>query len=171
MRITIPFLPMVVEGQFSLKARWRPLPPFRFSLRSFVIAVAVAGLFASLCAQAVRLERASRYHADQAFQLTLRRFPNGPPFSLPNRTAPNYHFFVSEGATPLEKWHRKKAVEYTHAGNRLITPLIGVTILMVALSTLAVIGWVVHALLRPAFAPTADEPSRPLAGTRVGEAG
>jgi hypothetical protein len=173
-RINIPFLPMLVEVRsqpISAKPRWRPLTPFRFSLRGLVLAVAVAGLYLSLCAHLVQLNRASLYHAEQAFQLSLSRYPNRSPFPAGTKPPGKFRVMVPPGATPLELWHREISIEYVAAIKRLFPVVIGLFITFVFLGAVVALGRIIYALFRRSFAPAADEQSLRLRGTLAEEAG
>jgi hypothetical protein len=164
-RIHIPLLPMLVEFRsqpISVKPRWRPLTPFRFSLRGLMLAVVVAGLFLSLCAYLVRLNSESLYHAEQAYQSSLSRYPNRFPFP-PGTTLPRTwkgRVIVPPGAPPLEIWHRKMSMGYTAEFQRILPFVSGLFIAFVSLGAVAALGRVIHALFRRSFSPSTDELSR-----------
>jgi hypothetical protein len=55
-QFNVPLLPIVVEAQ------WRPLRPFRFSLRGLLLAVSVAAVFFAVCAYLGRANQAIQFH-------------------------------------------------------------------------------------------------------------
>jgi hypothetical protein len=175
-RIKIPLIPLLVEVRSQpiyVKPCWRPLTPFRFSLRGLVLAVVIAGLYFGLCAHLVRLNSASLYHAEQAHQSSLSRYPNRSPFP-PGTTLPRAwkgRVMVPPGAPPLETWHREMSMGYTAAIGRLFPLVSGLFIAFISLGALAALGRVIHALFWRSLAPTADEPTLVPVGTLVEEVG
>jgi hypothetical protein len=164
-RINITLLPMLVEFRshpISVRACSRPLTPFRFSLRGLMLAVVVAGLFLSLCAHLVRLNWASLYHAEQAYQSSLSRYPNRSPFP-PGATPPRAwkgRVMVPPGAPPLEIWHSKMSMGYTDEIRRILPFVSGLFVAFVSLGAVAALGRVIQALFRRSFSPSTDELSR-----------
>jgi hypothetical protein len=167
---------MLVEVRsypISVKLRWRPLTPFRFSLRGLMLAVVIAGLYFSLCAYLVRLNSASLYHAEQAYQSSLSRYPNRSPFPAGTKLPRVWkgRTMVPPGAPPLETWHRDMSIRYTADIQRLFPLVSGLFITFVFLGAVATLGRGIHALLRRSFDPTTDEPSLHLVGKLVEKAG
>jgi hypothetical protein len=165
---------MVVEIRshpIAVKPRWRSLTPFRFSLRGLMLAVVVGGLYFSLCAHLVRLNSASLYHVEQAYQSSLSRYPNRSPFP-PGTTLPQAwkgRVMVPPGAPPLETWHREMSQGYTADLQRLFPLVSGLFITFVFLGAVAALGRGIHALFRRSFVSTTDEPSPRPVETLVGE--
>jgi hypothetical protein len=175
-RINIPLLPMRVDVRshpISVKPCWRPLTPFRFSLRGLMLAVVVAGLYCSLCAHLVRHNSASLYHAEQAYQSSLSRYPNRSHL-LAGTTLPREWkggVMVPRGSPPVETRHRMKSIGYTADIKRLFPLVSGFSITFVSLGALAALGRVIHAWFRASVAPTTDELSLSPVGTVVERAG
>jgi hypothetical protein len=138
-----------------------------------MLAMVVAGLYFSLCAYLVRLNSASLYHAEQAYQSSLSRYPNRSPFPTGTTLPPAWkgRVMVPPGAPPLETWHSEMSIGYTADFQRLFPLVWGLFITFVALGAVVALGRAIHALFRRFFAPTIDEPSLRPVGTLVEEAG
>jgi hypothetical protein len=129
-RINIPLVPILVE------VRWRPLQPFRFSLRGLMIMVGVAALFFSLCAYLGQLNRAANYHAEQAFKASFDRTKSRP-----------------YGPTPLEDWHWKMVDEYRAIFYPVEFIVFLLVVTFVSLVIVAILGRVLHWWHRRSVAP------------------
>ncbi len=139
-RINIPLIPVYIE------IRWRPLGPFRFSMRSLMLAVAIAGLFFSLWAYSVRLRTVGSYHAQQSVLATEIR-SESPPYGL----------------TPLVNWHVKMSHHYHDAASRIEWIMAISLLTLVAMGVVAVLVRVFQNVV-PATsrsAPGMSTPPRP----------
>jgi len=125
-RIDIPLFP------FRAEVYWRPLRPFRFSLRALMVTVVVAALLLALGVQLGRLTRAGNYHAEQAKTALMGRTP-GPP-----------------GAVSLWRWHSARSFEYRAAAERVDFALFVAVVATVSLVVLAGLGRLIHRRSRPA---------------------
>ncbi len=134
--------------------------PFQFSLRGLLLAVVVAGLYFSLCAYLVRLNSSSLYHAEQAYESSLDRYPNRSPFSPGTTLLPEWKgaVWVPPGAPPLETWHREMAIGYTADFQRLFPLVLGLFLTFAFLGAVVALGRAIQALFRRSFAQTTDEP-------------
>src|SRR4051794_16265525 len=154
---------MLVEVRshsIPVRPRWRPLRPFRFTLRRLMLAVIIAGLYFALCAHLVQLNSASLYHAEQAYQSSLSRYPNRSYFSPGTELPPDWKGAVPvpPGAPPEETWHQEMSVSYTAAIRRLWPLVSGLFIGFVSIGTVTALGRGIHALFRHSFAPATEEP-------------
>jgi hypothetical protein len=136
-----------------------------------MVAVVVVGLYFGLCAHLVRLNSASLYHAEQAYQSSLSRYPNRSPFP-PGTTLPRSgtgRVMIPPGAGPLETWHWEMSRSYVAEIQRLFPLVSGLFISLVSLGAVAALGRLIHALFRRSYAPTTDAPSLHPVGTRIEE--
>lgn len=146
MRIAIPLLPILVE------VRWRPLRPFRVSIRALMLTVLLAGLVFSLVNELRRLGRAASDHTAQMLKANADR-PKSPPY----------------GPTPLERWHAMKAMESRAAHERLDLLLFILLLASASLGVVAALGRALDGLSRRWVVPSGDEPSGRPATATVGE--
>jgi hypothetical protein len=134
--INMPFLPIRIEAG---EVRWRPLPPIRLrlTLLGLTLVVAIAAMFLSVGAEAVRLRNHGSYHAIETQKAANNR-PPGPPF----------------GHTPLEDWHFSMA-KYYHSAAEREEAILGVMLKQLeALGTVALLGRIVNQLFwRPSLPP------------------
>ncbi len=135
MRINIPLLPVCIE------VRWRSLPPLRlrFTLLGLILLVAIAALFLSVGAEAVRFRNLGSYHAIERQKAANNR-PPGPPF----------------GHTPLEDWHFRMSKDYHSAAERKEVILDVMLKLLVMLGMVAALGRVIHWLFRRPVLPSRE---------------
>jgi hypothetical protein len=129
-RINMPLIPVYIE------VRWRPLRPFRFTLRSLMLAVAITGLFSSLLAYSVRLRTVGSYHAQQSVLVTPVR-SESPPYGL----------------TPLVNRHLKMSHHYHDAASRIEWVMGIISLTLIALGVVAALGRVFYMLYRRSVIP------------------
>jgi hypothetical protein len=137
LRIDIPLLPIFVE------VRWRPLRPFRVSIRGLMLTVIMAGLFFSLVAENHRLDRAVKYHGRRTIDQNKQWRP--PPY----------------GPTSLENWHLMKMTEYRAAHDRVDFIVFVLVMATASLGVVAALGRILHWFFRRSFTPPKDELSPP----------
>jgi hypothetical protein len=131
-RFNILLLPIQVGLKLHMDAHWRPLRPFRFSVRVMMLVVALTGAFCGLWvwfqAYQMRLARAINYHGDQAFDPFLPGADNRP-------------------------WHARMYNEY-HAAflrNDMIATTFMVVLTLIILA--AIVGRVMNGLCRRSHVP------------------
>jgi hypothetical protein len=109
------------------------LPPLRlrFTLLRLILVVAIAALFLSVGAEAVRFHNLGSYHAIETQKAANNR-PPGRPF----------------GHTSLENWHFRMSKNYHSAAERKEAILDVMLKLLVTLKIVATLGRVIHWLFR-----------------------
>jgi hypothetical protein len=144
MCLNIPLLPIQIDVRVHLGARFRPLPPFRFSIRILMLVVAITAISCSLWVwfqtYQGRLARANNYHAEQAFDPFLPGVADRP-------------------------WHARMYHEYHAALIR--NAMIAKTLLSILLIfvTAFIIGRMMHWLYQRSHAPHPVRSSDTLEGT------
>ena len=135
MPINIPLLPICIEAG---EVRWRSLPllRLRFTLLGFILVVAIAALFLTVGAEAVRLRNLGSYHAIETQKAANHR-PPGPPF----------------GHTRLEDWHFRMSKDYHSAAERKEAILDVMLKLLGTLGVVAALGRVIQWLFRRSALP------------------
>jgi hypothetical protein len=134
MRFNVPLLPFVVD------IRSRPLPRFRFSLRSLALTVASAALFFALVVELDRVNRRYGFHATEALRLLL-----------PGQTK-------SESDASVQRWHSQLANDYLAARTWLQAGTGLIAIAAIALMLVAAIGRVLNLMVPPASVAPRGEP-------------
>jgi hypothetical protein len=137
-RINIPLIPVLVD------VHWRPLPPFRISVRGLMLAVAIAAVYFALCVYLGQLNALSRYHAEQAYKVYQHR--------TTSTTQPD----------PLESWHFARADWYRDAAERVDLLTAVVAVFFLGLAVVTALGRVLNRLSRRLVTVQREESSASL---------
>jgi hypothetical protein len=135
MRFNVPLLPLDVD------IRSRPLPRFRFSLRSLALTLAGAALFFALVVELDRVNRRYGFHATEALRLLL-----------PGQTK------LTEAEASVQRWHSQLANEYLAARTWLEVGTGLIAIAAIVLMLVAAIGRVLNLMVPPASVAPQDKP-------------